>query len=73
MRRRLKNLKHKSGHSENGASRTLIDFCVYREHAAHVFASTQHSHYDSQYSGWSFATRPKDSPIFPRYPVVTVL
>jgi hypothetical protein len=69
MRRKLKNLKHKSGHSENGAPRQLIDEMVYREHGA----SINHfgKHYDSEYSGWSWATRPQDQAIsirksFPR-------
>jgi hypothetical protein len=68
MRKRLKNLKNKSGHSENGAPRSLIDEAVYREHGAHVFAG---SHYDSQYAGWSWASRPRDQPIFVRKHFVT--
>lgn len=57
MRRKLKNLKNKNGHSENGAPRQLIDEAALRErhHAAPRF--------DSEYSGWSHATRPRDQAI----------
>lgn len=57
MRRKLKNLKNKSGHSENGAPRQLIDEAVYRER--------QHltPRFDSEYSGWSHASRPRDQAI----------
>lgn len=58
MRRRLKNLKNKSGHSENGAPRQLIDEATYRERRR-IGAAT----YDSGYSGWSWATRPRDQAI----------
>lgn len=60
MRKRLKNLKNKSGHSENGAPRQLIDEAAYREHGAHVQAGVR---YDSEYSGWSWASRPRDQAI----------
>jgi len=63
MRRKLKNLKNKSGHSENGSPRQMIDEAVYREsmNNADVFASTGNSpHWDPQYSGWSNASRPWD-------------
>lgn len=60
MRRKLKNLKHKSGHSENGAPRQLIDEAVYREHSAAVANGVR---YDSEYSGWSHASRPRDQAI----------
>jgi hypothetical protein len=67
MRRKLKNLKNKSGHSENGAPRQMIDEAVYREsmNNANVFANTgtDSPHYDSEYSGWSNATRPRDQAI----------
>jgi len=69
MRRKLHNLKHKSGHSENGSPRALIDLATYREHRNHtnyVAAHGQSRHWDPQYSGWSNASRPKDSPIFLR-------
>jgi len=70
MRRKLKNLKNKNGHSENGAPRQLIDETVYREHAnnRNVFSNTgtDSPHWDPQYSGWSNATRPRDHNIFLR-------
>lgn len=56
MRRKLKNLKNKSGHSENGAPRQLIDEATYRE-------SMAQKRYDSEYSGLSHATRPRDQAI----------
>jgi hypothetical protein len=61
MRKRLKNLKNKSGHSENGAPRALIDLAVYRERSSG-------SRFDSEYSGWSHATRPQDQAITIRRP-----
>jgi len=65
MRRKLKNLKNKNGHSENGAPRQMIDEAVYREHINNVnihanSGGTQSPHWDPQYSGWSNATRPRD-------------
>lgn len=70
MRRKLKNLKNKNGHSENGAPKQLLDEALYREHAnnINVFINTgtNSPHWDSQYSGWSNARRPKDQPIFLR-------
>lgn len=62
MRRKLKNLKHKSGHSENGAPRQLIDEAVYREHIAAMtpLATTR---FDSRYSGLSNPSRPRDQAI----------
>jgi|GEM_PF-2370402 len=68
MRRRLTTLRAKQGASQNGAPRAVIDEAVYREHGAHVYAG---SHYDSQYAGWSWATRPRDQPIFLRRHFVT--
>lgn len=62
MRRKLKNLKHKSGHSENGAPRTLIDLATYYEHRAAVGLSTV-TRFDSEYSGWSNPSRPRDQAI----------
>lgn len=56
MRRKLKNLKNKGGHSQNGAPRSLIDDATYRERASG-------KRYDSQYSGWSNASRPQDQAI----------
>ena len=63
MRRKLKNLKNKSGHSENGSPRSLIDECVYRSHANHAALG---STWDPQYSGWSNGGRPRDYAIFLR-------
>jgi hypothetical protein len=62
MRRKLKNLKHKSGHSENGAPRQLIDEAVYRERIAATTASVP-NRYDSAYSGWSNSARSADQAI----------
>jgi len=62
MRRKLKNLKHKSGHSENGAPRQLIDEAFYRERKAAIIPLVAHR-YDSLYSGWSHAARPRDQAI----------
>jgi hypothetical protein len=62
MRRKLKNLKNKSGHSENGAPRQLIDEALYRELRAARTVGVQRR-YDSQYSGWSHAARPRDQSI----------
>jgi len=67
MRKKLKNLKNKSGHTENGASRTLIDFCFYREHRNHVAVAG--AVFDSEYAGWSWASRPQDQAITPRGPI----
>lgn len=58
MRRRLKNLKNKGGHSENGAPRQLIDEATYRERQRRSVAT-----YDSEYAGWSWASRPRDQAI----------
>jgi len=66
MRRKLKNLKNKSGASENGAPRQMIDEMVYREHGARVNGGAP---YDSEYSGWSWASRPQDQAIFIRHHV----
>lgn len=62
MRRKLKTLKAKSGHSQNGAPRQLIDEATYRERAAAQVANAQ-DRYDSEYSGWSHASRPRDQAI----------
>lgn len=69
MRRKLKNLKNKSGHSENCAPRQTIDEAVYRERRNNLNVLSNGSgiaHWDPQYSGWSNATRPKDHNIFLR-------
>lgn len=62
MRRKLKNLKNKNGHSENGAPRQLIDEAFYREHTAALAASAQ-NRYGSPHSGWSNRSRPRDQAI----------
>jgi hypothetical protein len=62
MRKRLRNLKNKSGHSDNGSPRQMLDEATYREHRRAVAGNTP-PHFDSQYSGWSFASRPRDSAI----------
>ena len=72
MRRKLKNLKNKSGHSENGAPRQILDEATYREHRNHVNAYIYSNppvvppQWDPQYSGWSNASRPRDHAIFLR-------
>lgn len=58
MRRKLKTLRAKQGHSENGAPRQLIDEATYRERRR-----IGQRHYDSEYAGWSWATRPRDQAI----------
>lgn len=64
MRRKLKNLKNKNGHSENGAPRQMIDEAVYREHAAVAAGGGANvDRYDSAYSGWSNPSRPRDQAI----------
>jgi len=69
MRRKLKNLKNKGGHSENGAPRQLLDEAVYRERMNNyaVFVNdggipgtSDSPHWDPQYSGWSNPSRPRD-------------
>ena len=62
MRRKLKNLKNKSGHSENGAPRQMIDEAVYRGFRA-ATVPFHKQRYDTEYSGWSHATRPRDQAI----------
>lgn len=61
MRKKLKNLKNKSGHSENGAPRQLIDESVYRESMARAAGNT--GGYDSEYSGLTNPSRPRDQAI----------
>lgn len=62
MRRKLKNLKNKGGHSENGAPRQLIDEAVYRGRRR-LANGRNPPHSDSQYDGWSHAARPRDQAI----------
>jgi hypothetical protein len=66
MRRKLKNLKNKSGHSENGSPRQLIDEAMLRE-KLNFDANQLPLHYDPAYSGWSNASRPRDYAIFLRH------
>ena len=63
MRRKLKNLKNKNGHSQNGAPRTLIDLAQYREHRNFINGTGVPEHWDPSYSGWSNAARPRDAAI----------
>lgn len=64
MRRKLTTLRAKQGHSQNGAPRQLIDEAVYREHAAVVAGGgANRDRYDSEYSGWSNPSRPRDQAI----------
>lgn len=67
MRRKLKNLKHKSGHSENGAPRAILDLAFYRERQAASDVNTQRR-FDSEYSGWSNPSRPRDQACVVRRP-----
>jgi hypothetical protein len=60
MRKRLKNIKNKNGHSDNGAPAQLIAEARLRERRS---ANATGVHFDSEYSGWSHATRPKDQAI----------
>jgi hypothetical protein len=62
MRKRLKNLKNKSGHSENGAPRQMIDEAHYRERRQ-ANLGTNPPRFDSEYGGWSWASRPRDQAI----------
>lgn len=59
MRRKLRNLKNKSGDSQNGAPRALLDLAAYR---------SQNMSYDSEYAGWAWASRPRDQAISVRRP-----
>jgi hypothetical protein len=67
VRRKLKNLKNKSGHSDNGSPRAVVDLATYREHHHNHNGTGLPPHWDSAYSGWSNASRPRDCPIFLRY------
>jgi hypothetical protein len=66
MRRNLTTLRAKQGHSANGAPRTLIDLTVYYNmQQIRTFIANGHgrSVLDTEYSGWSNATRPTDQAI----------
>jgi hypothetical protein len=70
MRRKLRNLKNKSGHSANGAPRTVHELTVYREHRNNVVVHLNNGtspHWDPQYAGWSSPSRPRDHAIFLRH------
>lgn len=60
MRRKLTTLRAKQGHTQNGADRTLIDLALYYERK-NVLANGLR--YDTEYSGWTNATRPRDQAI----------
>lgn len=60
MRRKLRNLKNKGGASQNGAPQQMLDEAVYREHFNRIAGGGA---YDSEYSGWSHASRPRDQAI----------
>lgn len=73
MRRKLKNLKNKGGHSENGAPRTLIELATYREasNRQNWFISSSPDRnfppfWDPSYSGLSNPSRPRDLAVFLR-------
>jgi hypothetical protein len=73
MRRKLTTLKAKSGGVQNGNGaghpRALIDDSTYREHRSNFNSFAAHGqsrHWDSAYSGWSNASRPRDYAIFLR-------
>lgn len=66
MRRKLTTLRAKQGHSENGAPKQMLDEARLRERQnnAHVHANNGTSpHFDSEYSGWSHAARPRDQSV----------
>ena len=74
MIRRKTTLRAKSGGGTaqngngNGNPRTLVELVTYREHAAHVYHAAHPTEvklgvYDSEYSGWSNAARPRDQAI----------
>jgi hypothetical protein len=72
MRRKLKNLKNKSGHSENGAPRTLIDLAFYYSFRNYIRVSAGNKLRDSEYGGWNNPSRPNDmavSLVPPGHPV----
>jgi len=63
MRRNLTTLRAKQGHSQNGAPRSLIDDCLYRQINAIHHGGLKGMHCDSEYGGWNWATRPRDQAI----------
>lgn len=75
MRRKLTTLLAKGGHSQNGSPRQLVDEAVYREHLnflnAQSYPTGVASLWDPTFSGWSNASRPRDTAISLR-PVLPV-
>lgn len=63
MRRNLTTLRAKQGHSQNGAPRALIDLAMYREFQQQLSAFDDNAPFDTEYSGFSNANRPKDQSI----------
>jgi len=63
MRRKLTTLRAKQGHSQNGAPRTLIDLAMYMERRSAADPASTAPRFDSEYSGWSHASRPRDQAI----------
>ena len=61
MRRKLTTLRAKQGHSQNGASRQQIDEAAYIEF--HNIVVGNSNVFDTEYSGWSNASRPRDQAI----------
>jgi hypothetical protein len=59
VRRKLKNLRAKTGNPLT-ASRSILDLALYRERRA---ASPVHHAYDTGFSGWRNASRPRDQAI----------
>jgi hypothetical protein len=74
MRRKLTTLRAKQGGAQNGNGngnpRQTVDHAVYRERA-NARAGATPLYFDSEYSGWSHATRPRDQAISLRSPGVT--
>ena len=67
MRRKLTTLKAKQGAAQNGNGngnpRTLIELATYYEHRAAVNPIATVHRFDSEYSGWSNPSRPRDQAI----------
>lgn len=63
MRRKLKNMKNKGGHS-TASPRSLIDEAMYLEHKA--AAASFHGRESSVFSGWSWGSRSPGQAIFIR-------
>jgi len=71
MRRKLTTLKAKAGHSQNGCPAQMIAEARYREFRNNINVFTNAGsdpgdpspHFDSEYSGWSNASRPRDQAV----------